>query len=350
MMLIGQVIIDDGMTTKKKHTTIRDIAKLANVSYQTVSLVINDKPGVSDKTRRRIQRLMEELNYHPNRAAQMLSTNRSDTLELITVDVLYGGRLADSTKNMARAAKEAGYSLLVSETSAEGLGEALDAAAARLVDGVVLYAPRLDIEDGALSNLCKDIPLVRRDYAPGSRLAWVGFDQVYATRLVAEHLIELGHRHIAAIPPTSELINGHWRYTVWRNVLLEHGLTPGPAFEGDYSMRSGYEAAHRIVESGEPFTAIVAGTDHMALGAMRALREHGLRIPEDVSVAGYDNAELSLYTEPPLTTIDFKFAKQDEMAVKYLVDILSDPDMELHQRILMPDLIVRESTRSLDEV
>jgi LacI family transcriptional regulator len=335
------------MMIKKKPPTIRDIAKLANVSYQTVSLVINDKPGVSEKTRKRIMRLMEELDYRPNRAAQMLTTNRSNTIELFIVDVFYGGYLANSTKNMAHAAREAGYSLLIAETSFEELPEVMEGAASRLVDGIIMYAPRLRISDSELVEISNGIPLVRRDYVPGSKLAWVGFDQVYATRLAVEHLIKLGHRQIACIPPTAELINGYWRYTTWKNVLYENGLKPGPAFEGDYSMRSGYEAAKQLIATGEPFTAVVVGTDYMAMGALRAFHEHGMHIPDDVSVVGFDNSELALYTEPPLTTIDFRFHRQDELVVQYLTELIANPDIELHQRVLMPDLIVRESTRPL---
>lgn len=332
----------------KKQPTIRDVARTAGVSYQTVSLVINEKPGVSEKTRRQIMRVMDELDYHPNRAAQMLTTNRSKTLELIILDVGYGGRLADSTKNMAHFAKEQSYSFLVSETTASELGTALESAASRLVDGIVLYAPRLRIADEALNQLRRNIPLVRRDYVPGSRLAWVGFDQVYATRLAVEHLLALGHRQIAAIPPTSELHNGYWRHNTMRNVLAEHGLALGPIAEGDYSIRSGYEACREILDTGQPFTALVCGTDGMAMGALRALHERGLRIPEDVSVVGYDNAELATYTEPPLTTVEFKFIKQDELAIKYLLEIIADRDMELHQHVLMPSLLLRESTRALE--
>ena len=335
------------MTVKKKNTTIRDIAKLANVSYQTVSLVMNGKSGVSEATRKRILRLMEELDYRPNRAAQMLSTHRSSILEVITVDVIYGGRLADSTKNMAQAAKGYGYSLLVAETDSRGLEEALDSAVARLVDGIVMYAPRLQIDDETLRIFCKGIPLVRRDFVPGSKIPWVGFDQVSATRLAVEHLIELGHRQIAAIPPSAQLINGYWRDVTWRNVLHEHGLQPGPSFEGDYSMNSGYAAAQRILDTGEPFTALLAGTDNMAVGAMRAFREHGLRIPDDVSVIGFDNTEFAAYLDPALTTVDFKFVTQDQMAVEYLVDMIGDPDMEPYHRVLMSDLIIRESTRRI---
>ena len=131
------------MVQKRQTYTIRDIAQQANVSYQTVSLVINNKPGVSDATRKRILALMDELDYHPNRVAQILNSNQSRTLELIIVDVQYGGRLADSTKIMAATAKDMGYSLLISEAESRTLAAAFSNAAARRVDGVVLYAPRL---------------------------------------------------------------------------------------------------------------------------------------------------------------------------------------------------------------
>jgi LacI family transcriptional regulator len=143
-------------------------------------------------------------------------------------------------------------------------------------------------------------------------------------------------------------VNGYWRALTWERVFKENGIEQGPSFAGDYSMRSGYEAAQEILKTGEPFTALLVGTDYMALGAMRALREQGLRVPDDVSVVGYDNSELSAYIEPPLTTVEFKFSKQDEMAVKYLLELINDPEMELHQRVLMPDLIVRQSTRRLE--
>jgi DNA-binding LacI/PurR family transcriptional regulator len=217
------------------------------------------------------------------------------------------------------------------------------------MDGVLMYAPRLQIPDEELTALCNGIPLVRRDYVPGSKLAWVGFDQIYATRLAVEHLIRLGHRQIAAIPPNIGLLNGYWRFNTWKNVLLEHGLTPGPSVEGDYSMGSGYDATQQLIASGQPFSAIVVGSDNMAMGVLRALREHSLRVPQDVSVIGYDNTELSSYTAPSLTTVDFKFAKQDELAVKYLIELINDPEMELHQRVLLSDLIIRESTQAFSE-
>ena len=334
------------MAKPRQPVTLRDIAKLADVSYQTVSLVVNDKSGVSEETRKRIRKLLQEHDYRPNKGAQMLSTNRSRMLELFLVDVHYAGRLADTTKNMANIAKAHDYSLLVSETDAAGLERAIRSARSRLVDGVILYAPRLQLADEELLHLFADLPMVRRDFVPGSKLPWVGFDQVYATRLATEHLIGLGHRQVAAIPPELGILNGYWRANTCRAVLLEHGLSPGPVAYGDYSIGSGYKAACSLLESGEAFTAVIVGTDNMALGAVRAFRDHGLNVPADVSVVSFDNTEFAAYLEPPLTTVDFSFGRQDEVAVGYLLELLDTPETAFHQRILTPDLVVRESTQA----
>ncbi|MBO0796428.1 MAG: LacI family DNA-binding transcriptional regulator, partial [Ktedonobacteraceae bacterium] len=279
------------MINRRHKITIRDVAQVAGVSYQTVSRVINESDNVTEETRKRVLQAMHKLDYSPNKVARMLTTNRSQTLELIIVDVLHGGRLADSVKNMAHVAKECGYRLLISEASSDTLGEAFSNAASLLVDGIIMYAPRLQITDEKLRELSLGIPLVRRDYVPHSKLAWVGFDQGYATRIAVEHLIALGHRQIAAIPPSRELINGYWRYTVWESVLREYGLEAGPSSAGDYSIHSAYKAMNQIFETNMPFTALLVGTDTMALGAMRAIRERGRRIPDDISVISFDNAE-----------------------------------------------------------
>jgi DNA-binding LacI/PurR family transcriptional regulator len=332
------------MGQRKKKITIRDVARQAGVSYQTVSRVINDSESVAGETRKRVLQAMKDLDFTPNKIAQMLITHQSHTLELIVVNIRQGGRFAESIKNMALVARDADYDLLVTMTEENKLGQALDNATSRLIDGVVLYAPLLRISDQHLLELCNGMPIVRRDYVPDSRLAWVGFDQIYATRMAVEYLIKLGHRHIAAVPPTLNRINGQWRYEVWRETLLKHGLEPGPMYESDYTFSGGYNAMQQILATRTPFTAVMMGSDTMALGALRALREHHLRIPEDISVISFDNAELAAYTEPPLTTVNFDFSHQDTVAVKYLIEILKNPDMILHQRILLPDLIVRGST------
>jgi LacI family transcriptional regulator len=333
------------MVQKKKKVTIRDVARKAGVSYQTVSRVMNEHESVADETRKRVLGAMKELDFVPNKIAQMLTTNQSHTLELIIVGVKQGGLLANSIKNMVQAAKDAGYDLLVTLADVDELGMAFGNAEARQVDGVVMYAPSLRISDEKLLALCNGMPLVRRDYVPDSRLAWVGFDQVYAARMATEYLIELGHRQIAAIPPALELINGQWRLQAFKDTLHKHGLEPGPICDSQYTARNGYEAIHQILSTDMPFSAVLFGSDSIAFGALRGLHEHGLRIPEDVSVVSFDNSEFAAFTEPPLTTIDFAFSQQDTMAVKYLIEILNSPEMKLHQRILLPELVVRKSAR-----
>jgi LacI family transcriptional regulator len=333
------------MILKKKKITIRDVAQRAGVSYQTVSRVLNGSDMVARSTRQRVLQAVQELDYTPNKIAKMLTTNRSYTLELMVVDVLPGGRFAESINNMAYAARDAGYSLLVTTTDAEHLGLAFDNAAARLSDGVIMYAPSLRITDDQLVALSDGMPLVRRDYVPDSKLAWVGFDQVYSTRVAIEYLIDLGHRHIAAIPPLSRYVNGHWRHIMWEVTLRQHGLEPGPVSESDFTMSGAYEATNRILATQLPFSAILVGSDTMAMGVLHALRERCLHVPDDVSLISFDNAELAAYTDPPLTTINFKFAQQDVIAVKYLADLVNLPEMELHQRILLPDLVIRGSAR-----
>lgn len=323
------------------------MAREAGVSYQTVSRVLNRNSNVAEETRRRVLQTIEELDFVPSKIAQMLTTNRSHTLELIIVDIKHGGRFADSIQNMAQAARDADYNLLVTMTDEEHLGVAFDDAAARLIDGIVMYAPGLRITDEKLLELCSGMPMVRRDYVKESRLAWVGFDQRYATTIAVEHLIELGHRQIAIIPPTLNHINGQWRYQIWQETLQKHALTPGPMCESPYTFSGGYEAMNQLLASQQPFTAVVVGADTIAFGVIRALEQHNLRVPNDISVISFDNAELSTFIKPPLTTIDFDFNQQDTIAIKYLIEILNTPDMKPHQRILVPGLIIRESTQQL---
>jgi DNA-binding LacI/PurR family transcriptional regulator len=337
------------MALKKKKITIHDVAQMAEVSHQTVSRVLNDSQSVAESTRKRVLQTIRKLDYVPNKVAQMLTTNKSLTLELLFVDVKQGGRLAESMQRMVRTAREAGYDLLVTSTTESELGKALENAASRLVDGIIMHAPRLRISDEELLSLCDGLPLVRRDYVPDSRLAWVGFDQEYATRLATEYLITLGHRHIAAVPPSSDLINGYWRFISWQQTLKNHGIEPGPMCASEYSIQSAYEAMRTILATSTAFTALVVGTDTIAIGAMGALRERGLRVPEDISIVSFNNTELSAFTNPPLTTVGFNFDQQDSTVVKYLIEILHDPEMNLHRRILLPELIVRQSTRQYGE-
>ena len=328
-----------------KRPTIRDVARDAGVSYQTVSRVLNNHPKVSETTRKVVLQTIKDLGYQRNMAAQMLTTHRSQTIQVIVLDSKFPLELHTITNN----AREAGYLTVYSESTLEEFPRMLDLAAARLVDGIVLYAPQLVIDDEDLVELSHGIPLVRRDYVVDSNLTWVGFDQVRASQLLVQHLLDLGHQHIAEITGSMNFINPQLRHQAYTSILEAHDLEPGPCVEGDYSyveraMWTGYEGVRQIIHSGAKFTALIMGNDYMSIGALHALSEHGLRVPDDVSVVSFDNTPHARYLAPPLTVVEFDFQLQDDLAFQHLRDHIENPDAAHFQHVLMPHLIVREST------
>ncbi|MBN1564170.1 MAG: LacI family DNA-binding transcriptional regulator [Anaerolineae bacterium] len=331
---------------RNKRPTIRDVAREAGVSYGTVSRVLNDHPDVAPDTRLHIQRIMAKMGYQRNLGAQMLTTHQSNIIEFIVMDVYFGLVLP----RMAQYINAAGYSTLYSECTEESFADTLNKAAARMVDGILLYAPQLHIADQDLLAMCHGIPIVRRDYVLDSKLTWVGYNQEYATRLVIQHLLDLGHRQIAEITGSLDFINPRLRHDTWLDLLTAQGLEPGPSYIGDYStvanaIKSGYEGVYAFLQRGEPFTAIMTVNDHVAMGALFALHEHGLRVPDDVSLVSFDDDAIAPYLIPPLTTVPFDFDIQNRLASQFLLEQINDPDYKPHQHVLMPDLVIRQSTR-----
>jgi LacI family transcriptional regulator len=334
--------------SKNKRPTIVDVAHEAGVSYQTVSRVLNGHPRVAPDTRERVLAAIQQLDYRRNKGAQMLRTQRSGAIQLLSVDAEYPFEVP-----LLKTVHWGDYSAIYTDCTLKDLPRALDKAALQMVEGIFLYAPRLDINDDELLALCDGIPIVRRDFALDSkRITWVGYDQVHATRLAVQHLIDLGHREIAVVTGTLRTINASWRYKIWKQTLIENGLEPGPSAHGDYTttktaIETGYEGMCKILKQGASFTAVLIANDHMAIGAMHALRSQGLRIPEDVSVVSYDNSPHAAFLDPPLTTIAFDFDLQSRLAFQFLFELINEPDTPPHQHVLLPRLVVRKSTRPL---
>lgn len=332
--------------SKEKRPTIRDVAREAGVSYGTVSRVLNNHPDVASDTRLHIQRVMEKMGYERNLGAQMLTTQQSNIIEFIVVDVYFGLVLP----RMAQYINTAGYSALYSECTQENLANIMNKAAARLVDGIILYAPKLHISDEELLSMCHGIPIVRRDYVLDSKLTWVGYNQEHATRLAVQHLLDLGHQQIAEITGSLDFINPRLRHDTWLDVLTSQDLEPGPSYSGDYStfsnaMKSGYDGVCEFLKRGETFTAIVTVNDHVAMGALSALHDHGLRVPDDVSIVSFDDDAIASYLIPPLSSVHFDFDIQNRLASQFLLEQINDPHYKHHQHVLMPDLVVRQSAR-----
>lgn len=331
------------MPQPTKRPTVRDVARRAGVSAQSVSRVINNQSGVSDETRKHILRVMAELGYRPNRAAQTLASQRSQLLEVITMDIYYSGPFKEV---VSAAARRRGYHVMFSEVTKSGFAHAVDSAAARSVDGLILIPsmPELDVSDAELIHMCNEIPFVQVATAVGAKVPSVVCDQQKGARLAVKHLIDLGHKHIAEISGPSNVLDAILRHDAWLSTLVEHGLTPGPSEIGGFRAGGGHAAMLRLLDSGEPFSGVFVGNDEMALGAMRALHERGLRVPQDVSVVGFDNIEQAPYFTPPLTTVIQDFHTMGELVVEYLIALIEKPDTPYYQRVLTPELVVRQST------
>jgi DNA-binding LacI/PurR family transcriptional regulator len=252
---------------------------------------------------------------------------------------------------MSRFIRAAGYQVNLSITDPEHFRDRLRSATAQLTDGVILIVPNQDLRMPAdeLVELCSGVPFVQTAADLGDNSSSVIYDQGYGVELAVQHLIDLGHRQIAEISGDPRMFDTKLRHDAWLNTLKKNDIEPGPSVPGRFTVPGGYDAAKELLENRYPFTAIFAGNDRMAIGAIYAVNECGLRVPEDISIVGYDNVEHSPYTQPPLTTVAQDFHKLGRLAAEYLLSLIEDPETPVHQRVLSPELIIRQSTQRILE-
>ena len=330
--------------------TLRDVAKISGVSFQTVSRVVNNSPDVSSKTRRRVMEAVETLGYQPNLVARSLKTRRSLLLEVITfgVDTYIPRELMEA---MGRAAKAYGYRVMFSSI-ADGDMQEVQSLLHRLnssaCDGAVITAP---VENAAFTKLIDahpSVPIVQVRNRDGSELPSVIFDQQAGSRMATQYLIDLGHREIAEISGPLHWHEALIRHESFLATLKANHLTPAAIVESSHWMpMGGYEAAHQLLNSGHHFTGLVIANDYLGLGTILALTEQGLRVPEDVSIVGFDDTPEAAFFSPPLTTIRQDYEALGQQSIQYLVDIINNPDTPVHHRALVPKLIERQSTRAI---
>jgi len=332
-----------------RRVTLSDVAQACGVSSQTVSRVVNNHPHVAEDTRRRVQEAIRALDYRPNRAARNLATQRSCMLGIITYGISYFGP-AQMMNNVEQTARARGYGVsfaTISQMALPDIRTALRNLGDHAMDGLVLITPIVGVQYEELVRLCGGVPFVQIDTELTAQAPSVVIDQEYGARLATQHLLDLGHRAICAISGPLEWFGALARHRSWAATLHAAGIAPGPFVAGDWTARSGYRAARQLLSQGARFTALVAANDQMALGAIRALRERGIRVPEDVSVVGFDDIPEAAYFEPPLTTVRQDFAALAEQSVEYLIDLIDHPGAPPQQRVLYPQLVERQSARRL---
>jgi DNA-binding LacI/PurR family transcriptional regulator len=335
---------------RARNLTINDVADLAGVSYQTVSRVINDMPHVAPLTRQKVQRVLQRVGFRPNMPARQLASRRSTTIGLVTFATGYYGP-SQILVNSELAAKEVGLSFMftgIVDQSTRQIRRAVDELCAHQVCGILIHLP-LAINLCDLQDVCRNVPVVAVDSDLGFGCPSILIDQQLGSQMATRHLIDLGHRKIAYLRGPVFWRVARLRYAGWRKALKSFRLQAGPVMDGNWTAESGFEAAEKLIKGDlGKCTAIVAANDQMALGAILALEEHNVRVPEDISIVGFDDLPESGFFRPPLSTIRQDFPSLGRLSVQLLLERV-DPDRGQlpFSRTIEPTFIARKSAISL---
>ncbi|KQV71289.1 hypothetical protein ASC64_04395 [Nocardioides sp. Root122] len=334
---------DAGSRRASRSPSMAQVAQRAGVSHQTVSRVLNDASLVKEETRLRVLAAIEELGYRRNFAARILATNRSRRIGMVTAHLaLHGPSMI--ALGVQEAGYEAGYDVSLvglSEFSAELLDNAVDRLSDQAVEAIVVAVAHREAAE-LTRALHLSVPIVTvQGVAAGTPLS-ASIDQEAGAALAVGHLLDLGHRHVAHLAGPADWVEAEQRRAGWRRAHEERGLLPGPELAGDWSPASGHRAG--LLVAGDPqVTAVFAGNDSMALGLLNALHERGRRVPDDVSVVGFDDVPEAAYFWPSLTTVSQDFAELGRRALSVALGAVRGEDETVLDPI-RPTLTVRRST------
>ncbi|GHD41336.1 LacI family DNA-binding transcriptional regulator [Mycetocola manganoxydans] len=326
-----------------KAPNIRDVARLAGVSHQTVSRVLNDHPSIRDSTRQRVLDVMNDLQYRPNRAARALVTSRSRTIGVLASQRSQYGP-SSIIQSIESAAQDAGYLVStanITKTDESSILTALNHLNAQAIEGLVIIAPQVRVFR-AISNLDLRVPFVTMNTSEGTDDHAIAVDQVAGARLATRHLIELGHRNIYHLAGPQDWIEAEARMRGFLEEMNAQDVPTTAPILGDWSAEFGYYAGRELMRVRD-FTAIFSSNDQMALGLMHAIRDAGQDVPHDVSIVGFDDIPEAAHFWPPLTTVKQDFPELGRRCVAQLLGTMDDQAAGYTGRI-QPELIVRAST------
>ena len=326
--------------------TIYEVARAAGVSTATVSRALNGSAQVADRTKHRITEAIAALGYQPNHVARSLVLKATHTIAVMLPDIT-NPFFPALVKGVQLAADEEGYAVLLAHTGGDTAKEEayFQVLRGQQVDGVLLVG-LVSAPESLKGLVGRGLPVVMLDRPvdlPGS--ATVRVDHKAGGRIATEHLLELGHRRIAHIAGPKGLGVSQHRLDGYRRALSAHGVAfeESLVVEGDFSEDGGYRGIQELLRRRTRFTALFAANDLSAIGAMTALREHGLQVPGDVSVVGFDDIHLASYTSPKLTTVRQPIYDMGRAAAKLLIDARRKK-VGLKDKIFDGELVVREST------
>ncbi len=335
--------------TARRRPSMADVAARAGVSHQTVSRVLNGHPSVRDETRERVLAVIGELGYRRNVAARALVTARSSTVGVVTSGSgLYGP--ASTVIAIEEAARERGYFTSVATLrsyDAPTMRRVLDHFMDQAVEGILVVAPQREVAE-AVDQFQAPVPVIlvaAREQVEGVSTIPVSVDQRLGARLAVNHLLALGHRTVTHVSGPLDWFDAVERLTGWREALLAQGAEVPEPIEASWSAGDGYTIGLRLareVRAGSGPTAVFAGNDQLALGMLRAFWEHGVEVPRDISVVGFDDVDGAAHFIPPLTTVRQPFAALGVHALELLLAAV-DGGVLVPARI-EPELVLRAST------
>lgn len=320
--------------------SIRDVARIAGVSRQTVSRVINDHPSLRPETRERVQAVIDQLHYRPNPIARALGGSRSRTIGVLASQRSQWGPAA-AIQGIELAAREAGYLVNTTNMSSSEPSVIRDALALQVelkVEGLVIIAPQTRTLD-QIDELALEIPYVLLHSRAQGDEHELFVDQVAGARAATRHLIELGHRDVFHLAGPQEWIEAEARMQGFLTEMINADLPVRPPILGDWTPDHGYHAGRELARFRD-FTAVFTANDQMALGLLHGLRDSGLDVPGEVSVVGFDDIPEAAHFWPPLTTVRQDFEELGRRCVARLLQ----PAEDEQPRPLEPLLVVRASS------
>lgn len=331
---------------KQKQPTIRDVAARAGVSHQTVSRVINGEASVRPGTRALVLKAIDEMNYVPNPMARGLISNRTRCIGMVTTNVS-DHSFAEAVAGAEKEARRLGYFLMVAsvEEDESDEGQYLHLLVERRIEGLIVA--RAHLAPGHLRQADQnEIPLVIIGPRVDDHTA-VDVDNVGAAKEAVSHLLSRGHREIATITGPSDWAAVQNRMRGYEEACAEWGVEPRPELvehSVDWSPMGGQAAAARLLGRKGAFTAVFAHSDLLAVGAIREFGAHGVDIPNDVSIVGFDDIEVAAFANPPLTTVRQPMESVGALAASLVIGQLGDHPVRQKQAHLLPGiLIARES-------
>jgi LacI family transcriptional regulator len=324
--------------------TVYTVAEKAGVSIATVSRVVNNSPKVHPKTRAKVLQVIEELDYHPNLSAQGLALNITEIIALIFPDIS-GPFYSEVIRGVEKEASQHDYNLLIYGTHGKESNARFLRRLPGRVDGMILMTRSVD--DQYIYDLSrKHIPFVLLDRETESvDTDCILSNNVEAAVQATDHLIQHQLRRIAFISGPDGSPDSNARFSGYQQALRKSELpiTPSMIEHGDFRQPSGYQAMSRLLDQPDPPDAVFAANDEMAIGAIEAIRNRGLNVPDDLAVIGFDDIQMASYIQPSLTTVRQPMRQFGTLAVQQLLRRIHDPSIEAETIVLPTQLVIRHS-------